>query len=114
MSLENMRLLWLVVVIAPSTTFAQCEIEGELVLWQMAFCMSMYETDDPGNTGVDWCFNNLSKNFLLGGENECEVKEQLATSLCLSSMSHEPDIGSVSDCLVSKKYVPSLVENGGI
>ncbi len=46
--------------------------------------------------------------------NECEVKEQLATSLCLSSMSHEPDIGSVSDCLVSKKYVPSLVENGGI
>ncbi len=107
MSLENIRLLLLFVVIAPSTTFAQCEIEGELVLWQMAFCMSMYETDDPGNTGVDWCFNNLS-------ENECEVKEQLATSLCLSSMSHEPDIGSVSDCLVSKKYVPSLVENGGI
>lgn len=104
----------LLVVIAPSTTFAQCKIEGALVLWQMAFCMSQYETDDPGNPAVDRCFNNLSKNFLLGGENKCKVKEQIATSLCLSSMSNVPDIGSVSHCLVLKKYVPSIVENGGI
>jgi hypothetical protein len=111
-SFSLLALLFLSFTVSASPS--ECEIEGEVVHWQMAFCMSMYETDDPGNPAVDSCFNNLDNNFRQGEVSECQIKRELATALCLRVMANREEIGSVETCLSSSAYVPSIVKEGGI
>lgn len=92
----------------------ECDIAGDVSHWQMAYCMAKYETDDPGDPGVDACFNTLDKNLKTEMGDQCKIKRYFAISLCMQLMEIYSDVGNMESCIHNPDYTPSIVTNGGI
>jgi hypothetical protein len=77
-----------------------CKVQGDLILWQTAYCAREVETDDCDNENVTSCRERLARE--LKAKSDCEQKTILRDRINLSCKKDPACI----------KQIPSIVKYG--